>query len=161
MRSAVILTLMWLTTGGKARACESIDRHVDPIELELRQPISGDEASRTVMFGQRREASRIKRQSGLDYHVPPETAVIAVLGGRIKKARTFETYGRTIIIDHGSRLKTLYAHLDGFAVREGDCVVEGTVLGRAGAAAAGSATLHFEASEDGQFIYPLQISKPE
>ena len=54
-------------------------------------------------------------------------------------------YGKTVVIDHGRNLKTLYGHLSGIYVHEGQQVPRGTAIGAVGST--GRATgvhLHYE-----------------
>ncbi len=71
-------------------------------------------------------------------------------------------YGLYIKIDHGQGVSTLYGHLSGFAVNEGDQVKKGELIGYMGntgfAIAFGSGDgshLHFEVREDGVPVNPL------
>jgi murein DD-endopeptidase MepM/ murein hydrolase activator NlpD len=92
----------------------------------------------------------------VDYESPPGTAVVAVHAGRVVMAETAAGYNNTVVIDHGAGLQTLYAHLGSFAVRRGDCVGSGQVIGRlAASAAADNPVLHFEVTDDGQFLRRL------
>ena len=156
MTRLALIALMLLSTFDPANACEAIDRRIDLDELRTRKPIVGEEVRRTAMYGMRREGNVLKRQSGVDYEVLSETAVVAVLAGRVDKAQQFDQYGNAIVVDHGAGLKTLYAQLDGIAVRAGECVLAGQILGHAGTTDRTThPKLHFEASDDGAFIYPL------
>lgn len=70
-------------------------------------------------------------------------------------------YGNYIMIDHGQGISSLYGHLDGFAVSNGDTVKRGQVIGYMGntgfaiAYAGGDGShLHFEIREDGVPVNP-------
>ena len=54
-----------------------------------------------------------------------------VYSGVVKLARYIETYGNTIVIDHG-KYTTVYAHLNGLSVRQGQRVQTGQVIGQVG-----------------------------
>ncbi len=65
-------------------------------------------------------------------------------------------YGETVIIDHGAGIKTLYAHLQGFAVEEGDFVERGEVIGYVGNSGRSTGPhLHFEVRKNDQAVDPL------
>src|SRR5262249_55952783 len=124
---------------------------------------------RTVMRSNR---AWIQNRTGIQHAAPIGTPVVAVHGGRVERARSYGAYGDAIVIDHGAGLKTLYAYLGSFEVREGDCVAAGAILGRvgppgelvrspvgAGSEPAGPA-LHFEVSTDGRFGLDLAARGP-
>jgi murein DD-endopeptidase MepM/ murein hydrolase activator NlpD len=58
--------------------------------------------------------------------------VRATADGTVVKAGGATGYGREIILDHGHGIQTLYAHLSGFAVTEGEQVERGEIIGYIG-----------------------------
>jgi septal ring factor EnvC (AmiA/AmiB activator) len=60
------------------------------------------------------------------------TPVKAVEGGMVSIARPLEGYGTTVMLDHGGGYYTLYMFLKSLAVREGQRVVAGQVVGAVG-----------------------------
>lgn len=70
--------------------------------------------------------------------------VIAADSGTVITASTNSGYGNYIIIDHGG-MKTVYAHLSGFAVGAGQGVAQGQTIGYLGSTGRSTGThLHFE-----------------
>jgi murein DD-endopeptidase MepM/ murein hydrolase activator NlpD len=69
---------------------------------------------------------------GLDYEVAPGTAVAAPAGATVLFAGDLALTGRTVVLDHGRGLVSVLAHLETAAVREGDHVEAGRVIGAAG-----------------------------
>ncbi len=69
---------------------------------------------------------------GVDIGSPDGTPVHASAGGRVIKAGLGNGYGREVEIDHGNGIHTLYAHLQGFNVVDGQTVVKGEVIGYVG-----------------------------
>ena len=72
-------------------------------------------------------------------------------------------YGRTVIIQHGSRYSTLYAHLSKYAskAKRGKHVKQGQIIGYIGSS--GMATgphLHYEFRADGVHRNPLSFKFP-
>lgn len=92
-------------------------------------PVSGVFGSQRVLNGEARAP-----HSGLDIAAPEGAAVKAVAAGRISMAHPdmFLT-GRTVMIDHGLGLQTVYAHLSRMDVGEGQWVEAGQVIGAVGA----------------------------
>lgn len=72
------------------------------------------------------------RHEGVDYLVNASTQVRASGDGVVIYAGTQTLSGRTVIIDHGFGLKTLYAHMSSITVGEGDVVQAGQSLGVVG-----------------------------
>jgi murein DD-endopeptidase MepM/ murein hydrolase activator NlpD len=139
-----------------ASACEALDAKVDEHQLMRQQPILGREIRGYIAYESRRQGNRIKMRPGITYEAAAGTPVVAVHGGRVRFAQTDGQYGNVIILEHGSGLETLYAFLDGFDVRVGDCVAAGAILARIGSATAGrKPALYFEVSDDGQFVYAI------
>lgn len=68
---------------------------------------------------------------GIDIAVPTNTKVLAAASGSITYAGWMTGYGNVVIIYHGSNISTLYAHLKQFAVKNGDLVAQGQVIGYA------------------------------
>ncbi len=70
---------------------------------------------------------------GVDFQAPAGAPVTAANAGTIALARALPLGGNTVVIDHGQGVLTEYLHLAAFAVREGDRVERGALIGRIGA----------------------------
>jgi len=71
------------------------------------------------------------RARGLTFATAINARAIAPAAGRIVYAGPFRGYGGVVIIDHGEGWTSLLAGLGGLAVRVGDQVAQGQVIGRA------------------------------
>ncbi len=69
---------------------------------------------------------------GLDQRSPAGTPIHAVAGGVVKIVRDWNLHGRTVGIDHGQGLASMYLHMSKFAVAEGAMVNTGDVIGYVG-----------------------------
>lgn len=118
-------------------------------DRRLRRPASSDITS---PFGWRWG----RLHAGVDFDGDIGDTVTAARDGLVISA-DYNTggYGLTIIIDHGSGLTTLYAHLSAVDVEVGDRVERGDSIGAIGAS--GNVTgshLHFETREHGVAVDP-------
>lgn len=102
--------------------------------------VSGVFGSQRILNGEPRSP-----HSGTDYAAPKGTAVVASGPGVVSLAEDDLFYtGRTVMIDHGHGVQSVYAHLDRIDVAVGDRVAAGQPVGTIGAT--GRATgphLHF------------------
>ena len=95
---------------------------------------------------------------GVDIPVPVGTPVYAMSGGRVLVAGTRSGYGNVVILNHGGRVETVYAHLSRVDVSTGQGVAHGQVIGLSGQS--GNATgphLHFEVRRWGQAEDPVPL----
>ncbi|WP_457639256.1 M23 family metallopeptidase [Persephonella sp.] len=85
-------------------------------------------------FGAKRIINGKKRSIhwGTDFSAPEGTPVYATLTGRVVLARELFYTGKTVIINHGGGLFSLYAHLSQINVKEGQTVKGGQVIGKVG-----------------------------
>ena len=71
---------------------------------------------------------------GIDIAAPKGTPVRAPASGRVGLAETDLYYtGGTVLLDHGHGLTSIFLHLETLAVRAGDEVARGAVIGSVGA----------------------------
>lgn len=94
----------------------------------------------------------IRAHRGTDYAAPTGTEVKATADGRVTFVGRKGSFGKLVVIQHGARFETKYAHLNGYAkgLKVGDRVSQNQVIGYVGAT--GSATgphLHYEFLMDG------------
>ena len=88
--------------------------------------------------------------TGIDLAVPSGTPVHAALDGIAHVVVSATGFGLHVVLDNGDGLTTLYGHLSAVAVRDGDVVSAGDVIGLAGSSGNSSGPhLHFEVRRDG------------
>lgn len=81
--------------------------------------------------------------------------------GTVVLAEPLGIYGNTVILDHGLGLFSMYSHLSQMAVKAGDRVDKGQILGRTGATGlAGGDHLHFSIIVHGRFVNPIEWWDP-
>jgi peptidoglycan hydrolase-like protein with peptidoglycan-binding domain len=95
--------------------------------------------------------------AGLDYPAAAGAPVVAAASGRvIFTGRQVGGWGRLVVVEHGQWTRTSYAHLSGIAVRRGQYLRAGQVLGRVGSSGKASGPhLHFEVQVRGAAVDPL------
>ena len=109
-------------------------------------------------FGLRFLGLRPDFHHGIDLSVPVGTPVTAMNSGSIEFAGEMRGYGLTVILRHSPHLRTLYAHLSEIAVRKGDAIKGGAILGKSGQT--GNVTgphLHFEIQRWGKDEDPVEM----
>jgi len=90
--------------------------------------ISGVYGSQRILNGQPR-----RPHFGLDIAAPTGAPVEAAAAGRVIFTHPGMFFnGKTVIIDHGLGLASTYIHLSDIAVRTGDVVVKGQIVGKIG-----------------------------
>jgi len=94
--------------------------------------------------------------SGIDISAPLGQVVRAAGSGEVIYTGNIKGYGQIIIIDHGGRVTTLYAHLSKILVDIGDKVKKEQIIGQVGDSGGVSSTrLHFEVRVEGKPTDPM------
>lgn len=113
----------------------------------------------TSPFGYRNHPilKKKKLHTGIDIAVPSGTSVIAANAGKVIYAGYNGGYGNTVIIDHGGKISTLYAHNSKLLVKVGDVVEKGKAISKSGSTGLSTGPhLHFEVRENGQPVDPMK-----
>ncbi len=94
--------------------------------------------------------------SGIDISAPLGQVVRAAGSGEVIYTGSIKGYGQIIIIDHGGRVTTLYAHLSRILVDIEDKVKKEQVIGQVGdSGGVSSPRLHFEVRVEGKPTDPM------
>ncbi|MCX7793185.1 MAG: M23 family metallopeptidase [Thermodesulfovibrionales bacterium] len=104
------------------------------------------ESEVSTSYGVKRMINRKKLSihKGIDLRAKEGDPVKAVNNGRVVLTEELFFGGKTVVIDHGEGLFSVYMHLSGYTVREGDIVLKGDLIGFAGATGRASGPhLHF------------------
>lgn len=111
----------------------------------------------TSPFGPRSDPFNRSRavHSGIDVRGKTGTPIYATADGTVQLAQHHGGYGNTIIINHGDRYETLYAHLSKIGVEQGDEVLKGDVIGELGSTGRSTGPhLHYEIIKSGKAVDP-------
>jgi murein DD-endopeptidase MepM/ murein hydrolase activator NlpD len=125
------------------------------ISLNLSKPVEGSYSS---PFGLRRFFNNQPRKphSGLDIVAPEGTPVKAAADGIINNIGDYFFNGKTVFIDHGLGMITMYCHLSNIAVKLNDYIKQGDIIGTVGQTGrVTGAHLHWSITLNNTSINPL------
>jgi murein DD-endopeptidase MepM/ murein hydrolase activator NlpD len=125
-----------------------------PSTFEMITPVVGPKSS---SFGLRRFFNNQPRRphSGMDIAAPTGTPVVAPAPGKVIETGDYFFNGKTIFIDHGQGLITMFCHLDSIEVKKGQMVLPGERVATVGAT--GRVTgphLHWSIALNGALVDP-------
>ena len=125
-----------------------------PSNLMLDRPVDGRLSS---AFGLRRIFNGEERNphSGLDFAAPTGTPIKSPAAGEVILVGDYFFNGKTVFVDHGQGLISMFCHLSSIDVKVGDELGRGEVLGKVGAT--GRATgphLHWNVSLNNARVDP-------
>ena len=105
---------------------------------------------------------RWKAHRGVDYAAKTGTPVVAAGNGKVVRA-TYDKYnGHHVFIQHGNGIETKYIHFSKRAVKKGQRVKQGQVIGYVGSTGLASGPhLHYEFLLNGVHRNPRTVKLPE
>jgi murein DD-endopeptidase MepM/ murein hydrolase activator NlpD len=116
-------------------------------------------------FGKRKHPvlNRMRLHKGVDYAARRGTPIRSSGDGKIIFKGRKGGYGRVVIVQHGSRYQTLYAHMNGYkrGIRVGKYVKQGQTIGFVGSSGRTTGPhLHYEFRVNGTHRNPLTVKLP-
>lgn len=125
------------------------------------QPINNTDLNRLASgYGMRMHPILKYRRmhAGIDFSAPQGTPIFATGDGVVEFAEFNKTSGNVITINHGYGYKTKYLHMSNFAVRNGQKVKRGDVIGYVGNTGLSKAPhCHYEVWKDGNHVNPVNF----
>jgi murein DD-endopeptidase MepM/ murein hydrolase activator NlpD len=95
--------------------------------------------------------------AGVDQRGAAGTPIHAVTAGIVKIVKPYNLRGGTVAIDHGQGLETIYLHMSAFAVKEGDRLNAGDVVGYIGSTGRSNGPhVHWTLYANGEAVNPGQ-----
>ena len=124
----------------------------------MRTPVDG--ARLTSGFGMRfhplLEYSRMHQ--GVDFGAPSGSPIMAAASGTVAFAAPHGGHGNYVMLKHNADLSTGYAHMSRFAVKPGQRVTQGQVIGYVGSTGLSTGPhLHYEVWLRGKPVSPMQL----
>lgn len=94
---------------------------------------------------------------GMDFAAPEGTEIYATGDGVVTAAdNKSQGYGNHVVIDHGFGYETLYGHMSRIAVKPGQVIKRGQVIGYVGSTGLSTAPhCHYEVHKNGELMNPL------
>jgi murein DD-endopeptidase MepM/ murein hydrolase activator NlpD len=122
---------------------------IRPVEGEL----SGAFGLSRIINGQRKSP-----HTGIDLRAEEGAPVLACNSGVVALVDDLFFGGKSVILDHGGGLYSIYFHLSAAMVKEGDRVNTGTMLGRVGSTGRSTGShLHWAIRMNGARVDPLSL----
>lgn len=124
------------------------------LDRPLDKPVAG---VMTSTFGWRKDpmVGEPAFHNGIDFSAPAGTPVRTAAAGVVSFIGPADSYGKLVVVSHGGRVQSRYAHLEGIEVTTGMPVVPGQRIGRVGSTGRSTGPhLHFELVLDGRVVNP-------
>ncbi len=125
------------------------------------QPIANKDLKRLASgFGMRMHPllKVMRMHAGCDFSAPQGTPIFATGNGKVTSAVFSKTSGNMVKIDHGYGYETKYFHMSKFAVKRGQRVKRGDIIGYVGNTGLSKAPhCHYEVWKDGKHVNPVNF----
>ncbi len=124
-----------------------------PFQLPMQSQITSPFGNRRIFNG------RLKSyHNGVDFRAPVGTPVFAANSGIVLLAQDLFYSGNVVVIDHGTGIFTIYAHLSKIEAAAGQPIEKGQQLGLTGATGRVSGPhLHWGVKVNGVAVDPMQF----
>ncbi len=135
------------------RAQSVVSKPADPL-MYMTKPVNSNVISG---FGWRMHPvlKQEMMHEGVEFEAPLGTGVRAAAAGTVKAVTDSAQHGKTLIIEHGQNLETVYGHLGEVLVKQGDAVSQGQIVAKSGKSGITvGPMLYFELRENGKAIDP-------
>ncbi len=124
----------------------------------MRTPVDG--ARLTSGFGMRFHPllAYSRMHQGVDFGAAYGSPIYAAAGGKVTYAAPHGGHGNYVMIKHNADLSTAYAHMSRFAVRSGQSVAQGQLIGYVGSTGLSTGPhLHYEVWLRGKATNPVSL----
>lgn len=143
-----------METVGSLRRLISDTRHWDEPFLS---PVPGCQTSPFGVLRMHNGKPTGSYHTGVDQRGAEGTPIRAIAAAVVQFARMFNVHGGTVGLDHGQGVTSVFLHMSRFAVKDGDVVKKGDVIGYVGSTGRSTAPhLHWGLSVSGYQVNPTQ-----
>ncbi len=98
----------------------------------------------------------LRTHTGIDLVAPSGTKIYATGDGVVRSAQFERGYGKAVVIDHGYKYQSMYAHCSEILVHERQKVKRGDVIALVGSTGTSTGShLHYEIIKNGQKVNPI------
>ncbi len=115
-------------------------------------PLPSANTTLTSLFGSRIHpiTGKPNNHTGIDIRAAKNTKIYAAKSGMVITSTYNRSYGNYVVVSHTDGSSTLYAHMNSRAVKEGEIVTQGQVVGYVGTTGSSNGYhLHFEVRING------------
>lgn len=145
----------WLLIRAFYNSIESTSNSIPQLVLPIDNTITSPFGTHRVFNG-----AVQSYHNGIDLRAPEGTAIEAPQAGRVLFTSDLYYAGRHIVLDHGGGVLTTYSHLSDIAVKPGDKVKPGQVIGYSGATGRVSGPhLHWTTKVNKVTVNPIQLQE--
>ena len=149
--------LRFTPDGGKAGYYDAQGRSLK--RFFLKSPLKFEPSITSRFSSARRHPilNYTRAHNGVDYRAPAGAPVVSIAPGVVTMAGWSGGGGRTVRVRHPNGYESEYLHLSAIAVRQGQRVAQGDLVGRVGAT--GLATgphLHYGLRKHGSYVNPVR-----
>jgi murein DD-endopeptidase MepM/ murein hydrolase activator NlpD len=116
----------------------------------------------STLFGERRvrNGRLVGYHRGLDIAAPAGTPIHADADGRVRLSRALTMHGKTVVIDHGLGVSSIFLHQSALRCQEGQLVHRGDVIGEVGMTGVATGPhVHWAVYVHGTAVSPLFWTK--
>lgn len=126
------------------------------VAVPSRKPIDAMKLSSSYGMRVHPVTGRLARHNGIDIPAPHGTPILATADGIVGRAQRLGGYGLYVEVEHGNAIQTRFGHMSSIAVRPGQMVKQGEVLGYVGSTGRSTGNhLHYEVRIEGTPVNPL------
>ena len=94
--------------------------------------------------------------TGVDFGAPYGAQIVAADDGTVIYTGSYGAFGTVVIIDHGSGISSMYAHMSSIGTSEGATVKAGQNIGKVGSTGWSTGPhSHFEVRVNGEPVNPM------
>jgi murein DD-endopeptidase MepM/ murein hydrolase activator NlpD len=125
-------------------------------------PVSGPSIAPFGLHRTRNGTQNAGFHKGMDFRSPKGAPVLASNAGIVELAAPLKAHGKTILLNHGQGVMTIYLHMSSLRVKPGQKVTKGQIIGKVGSTGLSTAPhVHWQVFVHGVPVDPKQWMETE